>query len=47
MDIILHLTKTAAAQNEVAFSYHSVYCARAIFSGSCFCEKYSFLDTAD
>ena len=35
---IIHPTKTTATQNEVALSYRSV--CRAIFAGSCFCEKY-------
>ena len=40
VQVCILLIKISAAQNGVALSYHS---ARAIFSGSYFCEEYSLL----
>ena len=40
--IVALLTKTTAAQNQVALSYHS---AQVIFPGSCFCGDYNIYDT--
>ena len=45
--IIILLAKTTATQNEVALSYCLLQSARAIFSGSCFCEKYNVITLAN
>ena len=37
---IIPMTKTTAVRKEVAFNYHKVRTAQAIFSGICFCGSY-------